>query len=193
MGIFGSPVKVETYKPGWGRGRALRFVQDAAPVAVRIVEEHYGRSLQPVRITLTTPDGMAELACRAEFALVPQVSAAARAKAEREARELARGAAAQVVLSPRGRGTLLFLNSRSDAMRVDEGIETVLSHELVHCEQFGRRGVRELILAHTRHVFGVKELSPKVVKAFEDMLEGHEAEAYGLEDSLAARLRKAVA
>jgi hypothetical protein len=180
------PVKVEAYRL-WRRD-VLGLVQAIAPVGVAVVEECFGRRLEPVRITLTTPDGLAELACRAEFQLVPQAPASQRGEALRQAKVKAREAAGHVLLNPRGRGTLMFLNCRSQAMRVTEGIVTTLAHELVHCDQFGRRGVREAIIAHTRRGLGVKPMDAQAVRSFEDQVAAHEDEAYGMEEALAARI-----
>lgn len=189
MGLFGSSVQVTSHRMGWGKRDVLELVRLQAPAAVKVVEQHFGRRLEPVRITLTTPDGIAELACRAEFQFAPELPEREKADGLRLSRKNARDVAGHVVLDPRGRrGTLMFLNVRSPAMKSTEGIATVLGHELVHCDQLGRRGVRELLIAHARHEFEVEPLAPSVAASCEQMIDGHEVEAYGLEDALARKL-----
>jgi hypothetical protein len=192
MGLFGPSVRVSSHRMGWGRGDVLRFVGIVAPLAVETVEQHFGRRLQPVQITLTTADGIAELACRAEYQFAPELPARERTDGLRLARKNARDVAGHVVLDPRGQGTLMFLNVRADAMRVPDGIVTTVVHELVHCDQLGRRGIRELLIAHARHEFGVEPMAARDAAACEQMIDGHESEAYGLEDALAQQVLTAL-
>ncbi|MET9956308.1 hypothetical protein ABZ135_32840 [Streptomyces sp. NPDC006339] len=192
MGLFGPSVRVSAHRMGWGRGDVLRFVRNVAPLAAKTVEQHFGRRLQPVQITLTTADGIAELACRAEYQFAPELPAREKADGLRLARRNAKDAAGHVVLDPRSRGTLMFLNVRADAMRVPDGIVTTVAHELVHCDQLGRRGIRELLIAHARHEFGVEAMAAQDALACERMVDDHEREAYGLEDALARQVLAAL-
>ncbi|MGW2865923.1 hypothetical protein [Streptomyces sp. NPDC001205] len=193
MGLFGSSLQVTSYRMGWGKRDVLELVRLQAPAAVKVVEQHFGRRLEPVRITLTTPDGIGELACRAEFQFAPELPEREKADGLRLSKKNARDAAGHVVLNPRGRrGTLMFLNVRSQAMRSPEGIATLLVHELVHCDQLGRRGVRELLITHLRHEFEVEPMPAELAASCAQMIDGHEVEAYGLEDALARKLMRAL-
>ncbi|WP_329583666.1 hypothetical protein [Streptomyces sp. NBC_01361] len=192
MGLFGPSVRVTSHRMGWGRGDVLGFVRNVAPLAVKTVEEHFGRRLQPVQITLTTASGMAELACRAEYQFAPELPAREKTDGIRLARKNARNTAGHVVLDPRGRGTFMFLNVRTDMMQEPHGIVTTMTHELVHCDQLGRRGIRDLLIAHARHEFDVETMAAQDAAACKQMVDDHETEAYSLEDTLAQQVLTAL-
>ncbi|MFD0353632.1 hypothetical protein ACFVHW_07765 [Streptomyces sp. NPDC127110] len=190
MALFGPSVRVKTYRMGWRRGLVVPFLEAAAPVMARLLEERFGQRLEPVEVTLTVSDGLAELACRAEQTFVPGLSGRVRSKALDSARQNAREASGHVVLRPGARGTWLLLNAEAEDVSGDDplGVARVLCHEGVHCVQMGRAGVREARIAYDRHGYGVELLSSDVVRAYEALVEEHEREAYGLEDELAGEL-----
>ncbi|MGW6941364.1 hypothetical protein ACWGF3_20530 [Streptomyces xanthophaeus] len=185
MALFGPSVRVRTYRMGWRRGVVAPFLEVAAPVMAQLLEKRFRQRLEPLGVTLTVSDGLAELACRAEQTFVPGLSGRVRSKALDSARRNAREASGHVVLRPGRQGTLLLLNAEAEDMSSGDlrDVARVLCHEGVHCVQMGRPGVREARIA-----YDVELLSSGAVQAYEALVEDHEREAYGLEDELADEL-----
>lgn len=190
MALFGPSVRVKTYRMGWRRSEVAPFLEAAAPVMAQLLEKRFRQRLEPVEVTLTGSEGLAELACRAEQTFVPGLSGRVRSKALDSARRNAREASGHVVLRPGRHGTLLLLNAEAVDMSSGDlrDVARVLCHEGVHSMQMGRRGVREARIAYDRHGYDVELLSSGAVQAYEALVEDHEREAYGLEDDLADEL-----
>lgn len=190
MALFGPSVRVKTYRMGWRRGAVAPFLEAAAPVMAQLLEKRFRQRLEPVEVTLTGPEGFAELACRAEQSFVPGLSGRVRSKALDSARRNAREASGHVVLRPGRQGTLLLLNAEAEDMSSGDlrDVARVLCHEGVHCVQMGRPGVRAARVAYDRHGYDVELLSSGAVQSYEALVEEHEREAYGLEDELADEL-----
>ncbi|MER6522606.1 hypothetical protein ABT246_37965 [Streptomyces sp. NPDC001553] len=190
MALFGPSVRVRTYRMGWRRGAVAPFLEAAAPVMAQLLEKRFRQRLEPLEVTLTVSDGLAELACRAEQTFVRGLSGRVRSKALDSARRNAREASGHVVLRPGRQGTLLLLNAEAEDMSSGDlrDVARVLCHEGVHCVQMGRPGVRAARIAYDRHGYDVELLSSGAVRAYEALVEDHEREAYGVEDELADEL-----
>jgi hypothetical protein len=171
-----------------------RFIHTSASEIARSVERHFGRLLEPVTITLTDGDGFVELQCAAEQALASEMTASRKV-------QHARGTQRQVRRQqPSGwtgvnaaGGTLVLLCAEARELHSIQSTAVVLAHELVHCEQIGRPGIRSQKIANARHDLGVEPLDKRAVKAWNRLLAQHEREAYRLEKPLAKQVLRKVA
>jgi hypothetical protein len=158
----------------------------AAPVAVSVVEDHFGRRLIPTALTLAAPDGMAELTADVEQRYAP--GATSRAASVRHHRRAATKLAGQTLPDPRRRAALIHLNTRSRVLRTVEGIAETVLHELVHVDQLGRPGIYEHVIEHHRRTLR-DDLTPWQERTWRRMIADHENEAETLEAPLTRRLQ----
>lgn len=77
------------------------------------------------------------------------------------------------------RGAVLLIDVES--CRSSREIDRTLIHELVHAAQFGRPGVRDLVLAGLRNNYGVHQLAKAEAKRLNRQIASHEREAARLE------------
>ncbi|MFD7163122.1 hypothetical protein [Streptomyces violascens] len=162
----------------FGYRQTLRTAQRLADQAGRLVERSVPGRMPNVQITLTTARGMAELATAADADLAGQSDRRARARAERAAHKVARGAAGRAV--PLADGSVLVLVN-IEQHRTPDDFAVTLVHELVHAMQFSRRGVRERIVRDLRDGFGVEKQSRREAREHMRLLSAEENEAYGRE------------
>lgn len=161
---------------------ALQKARRITPQAAREVERRLG-PLAPVRLILTTSEGIAQLAIDAETTLVPEVTGRAREKWLRLARRNAQNIYGHTLLAPSG-GTLVLIHTAKCQARPGELATTIL-HELVHARQLSPASARADQLRYMRHEFGVAPLPRREVKAHARLIDQHEEEAHRLEAELA--------
>ncbi|WP_226598973.1 hypothetical protein [Streptomyces violascens] len=168
---------VTTHKVS-GYRATLRTAQQLADQAGRLVERSVPGRMPNVQITLTTARGLAELATTADAELAGQTDRRVLARAERDARKVARDVAGRAI--PIADGSVLVLVN-IDQHRTPDDFATTLVHELVHAMQFSRRGVRERIVRDLRDAFGVEPQSRRQSREHMRLLGAEENEAYGRE------------
>lgn len=163
------------------RSEVQQWVTTSAPTLAAEVERHFRRPLQPVTIILTDPRGRSERYWQV-VAAVADGAAPSRWQQALDWRERRRSIG-EVTLDPAG-GTLMLIDATDPAMRRTRLAARVLAHELVHCDQYGRPGVREGRIAAIRHNLDV-ERDDAAARAINRLVAEHEREAYRLEKPLA--------
>ncbi|MBV1941029.1 hypothetical protein KUF83_31365 [Streptomyces sp. BV286] len=168
---------VSTHKlPGYGA--TLRTAKRLTEQAVRIVNRAVPGRMPDVEVTLTTERGMAELAAAATLALVGSTDRKATSRAEREAKQVARGVLACAIPRPDGSALVLVI---ADKHRDDGEFAVTLVHELVHAMQFSRKDVVERLVRDKRDALGIERQSRRQAREFLHLLEQDEREAHGKE------------
>jgi hypothetical protein len=163
------------------RSDVQQWITSNAPIIGAEVERHFGRRLEPVTIVLTSPRGRSERYW--------QVVAAVAGGAQLDMRmrwfewRHRRGSIGEVTVNPAG-GALMLLDATDASMRRPDLAARVLAHELVHCDQHGRPGVRAGRIAAIRHNLGV-EIDNAAADAVNKLVDQHENEAYRLEKRIA--------
>ncbi|MFI1441415.1 hypothetical protein [Streptomyces fructofermentans] len=170
-------ITVSTHKL-FGYRATLRTAKQLAGPAARLVNRSVPGSMPDVRITLTNPRGMAELATAAEAELAGGVDKRVRDREERRAAREGRDVAGRAV--PLADGSVLVL------INVDQNdspgeFALTLVHELVHAMQFSRKGVRERIIRDRRHCFKVERQSRRQARENDRCHDEEEREAYSRE------------
>ncbi|WP_326722107.1 hypothetical protein OHT59_24485 [Streptomyces sp. NBC_00243] len=168
---------VSTHKlPGYGA--TLRTAKRLTEQAVRIVNRAVPGHMPDVEVTLTTERGMADLTAAAYLALAGSADRRAVNRATREAKLLARDAAACTIPRPDGGALVLVIAER----HASEGeFAVTLVHELVHAMQFSRKNVIEQVVRDTRDAFGIERQSRRQARDYERLVEQSEHEALGHE------------
>ncbi|MFD6415007.1 hypothetical protein [Streptomyces sp. NPDC060194] len=168
---------VSTYRL-FGHRDMLRDARTLAPLAAHVVGRAVPGRMPSVQITLTTPQGLAELAVGAEIALTGAVTSRARNRAVTATARQARKSAGRAVPLP-GDKVLILLNVRQHRTRED--VAVTLVHELTHAMQFSRPGVRERIITDLRDDFGIHPQPRRAAREHARRLRDEEREAYAAE------------
>ena len=178
-------ITVTTYRARI-RADVQQQITAMAPLLATAVERQFRRPLQPVTIMLTDPRGRSDLYWQVA-ATVADGATPNRWQRVLERRERRRSIG-EVTLDPNGPGTLMILDATDPSLRRPSFAARAVAHELVHCDQYGRPGVRESRIAGIRHNTGV-EMDNNRARAINWLVDEHEREAYRLEKQLARAVR----
>jgi len=170
------------------RADVQQWVTANAPIIAQVVEQHFGRRLEPVTIVLTDPRGRSEKYWQV-VAAITDGATPSRWQQALDWRERRRSIG-EVTINPAG-GTLMLLDATDPSMRRPGLAARTLAHELVHADQYGRPGVRESRIAGIRHNLGI-ETDHTRARAINRLVDQHEHEAYRLEKQLARQALGAV-
>lgn len=168
-------MQITAYKLGSRHQSSLVRVETIADRAARLVQDKLGERIGHVEIVVTDTQGYRDSIIAAEQQIL-----GTRTQSKYDLPP----SFAHTTLSPSG--VLILLDAEATSVRE---LDKTVVHELVHAAQFGRRGVRDAVLAGIRNNHGIEKAGGWLKVQFENRkVAAHEREAVRLE-SLARKLR----